>query len=125
VLLEIEPPRHADTGGSYHLLWTSLARSSNESTQTLQLLIERLAISCLRLADRRGCAEQWTIVGHAPTLAIFGDQLCAVIPQAARAASSGAGAEHLLDTWVGRRASVSFSRSASSLESSKCDALPT
>jgi len=24
-------------------------------------------------------------LGHAPTLAIFGDQLCAVIPQAARA----------------------------------------
>jgi hypothetical protein len=85
-----------------HRLLAGLARTRDEPAQTFQLLIERRAIGRLRLVSRRWCAEQRSIVGHAATLTIFGDHLCAVIPQTACAALLRSGTKHLLDTRVGR-----------------------
>lgn len=59
----------------------------------LKLPIECLAISRLWPAVRGWCAEQWTVLGQAPALAILGDQLCAVVPQAACTASPGSRTE--------------------------------
>lgn len=72
----------------------------HQPTQAFELPVERCAIGRLVARGRWRAAEERSLVGQRPALAVVGDELCAVIPQAAPPAIGWSRAKPLLDARV-------------------------